>query len=218
MEKKSIEGNVNLRKVIIFWTVFGLGLFLILCLYTLFQDDYRVRMYDVLRWEIRSVESFSEAWHTATYCSSTVHTMVKYVLPIYCGSVLLVATIFIWAVSKMQIVVTDKRVYGKTYFGRSVDLPMDSISAVGSTWFKGIAVSTSSGQISFLLIQNAKEIHATIRKLLIERQEQKEKAQAVPNSAAASPAEELKKYKELLDSGVITQEDFDAKKKQLLGL
>ena len=31
-------------------------------------------------------------------------------------------------------------------------------------------------------------------------------------------ADELKKYKELLDSGVITQEEFDAKKKQLLGL
>lgn len=33
-----------------------------------------------------------------------------------------------------------------------------------------------------------------------------------------SPVEELKKYKELLDGGIITQEEFDAKKKQLLGL
>ena len=32
------------------------------------------------------------------------------------------------------------------------------------------------------------------------------------------PADELKKFKELLDMGVITQEEFDAKKKQLLGL
>lgn len=36
--------------------------------------------------------------------------------------------------------------------------------------------------------------------------------------AQVSSADELKKYKELLDSGVITQEEFDAKKKQLLGL
>ena len=36
--------------------------------------------------------------------------------------------------------------------------------------------------------------------------------------AAVSGADELKKYKDLLDSGVITQEEFDAKKKQLLGL
>lgn len=35
---------------------------------------------------------------------------------------------------------------------------------------------------------------------------------------AISSADELKKFKELLDSGIITQEEFDAKKKQLLGL
>ena len=35
---------------------------------------------------------------------------------------------------------------------------------------------------------------------------------------AASPAEEVKKMKELLDMGIITQEEFDIKKKQLLGL
>lgn len=33
-----------------------------------------------------------------------------------------------------------------------------------------------------------------------------------------SPAEELKKFKELLDMGVISQEEFDAKKKQILGI
>lgn len=40
----------------------------------------------------------------------------------------------------------------------------------------------------------------------------------VQNTVVASAADELKKYKELLDMGVITQEEFDAKKKQLLNL
>ena len=35
---------------------------------------------------------------------------------------------------------------------------------------------------------------------------------------AISPAEEVKKMKELLDMGIITQEEFEIKKKQLLGL
>ena len=35
---------------------------------------------------------------------------------------------------------------------------------------------------------------------------------------ALSSADELKKFKDLLDAGIITQEEFDAKKKQLLGL
>ena len=37
-------------------------------------------------------------------------------------------------------------------------------------------------------------------------------------ASAVSSADEIKKFKELLDLGIITQEEFDAKKKQLLGL
>ena len=48
------------------------------------------------------------------------------------------------------------------------------------------------------------------------------KGQAVPGdpepARSTLDAGELTKLKELLDAGVITQEDFDAKKKQLLGL
>lgn len=48
------------------------------------------------------------------------------------------------------------------------------------------------------------------------------KAKSAPDQATViqqtSAADELKKFKELLDMGVITQEEFDAKKKQLLGL
>ena len=47
--------------------------------------------------------------------------------------------------------------------------------------------------------------------------EEQKKASA-PASAPVSAADELKKFKELLESGIITQEEFDAKKKQLLGL
>ena len=38
------------------------------------------------------------------------------------------------------------------------------------------------------------------------------------HSVGFSCADEILKYKELMDDGIITQEEFDAKKKQLLGL
>ena len=41
---------------------------------------------------------------------------------------------------------------------------------------------------------------------------------ASTEKSAVSSADELKKYKELLDSGIISQEEFDAKKKQLLNI
>ena len=49
-------------------------------------------------------------------------------------------------------------------------------------------------------------------------------APAAPAPAPAAPtsvseaADDLMKLKELLDAGILTQEEFDAKKKQLLGL
>lgn len=47
-------------------------------------------------------------------------------------------------------------------------------------------------------------------------------AAPAPSSPSSAPvhstAEELKLYKELLDAGILTQEEFDAKKKQLLNL
>lgn len=48
--------------------------------------------------------------------------------------------------------------------------------------------------------------------------EEKQPQQVINNIQETSNADELKKYKELLDSGAITQEEFDKKKKQLLGL
>ncbi len=44
----------------------------------------------------------------------------------------------------------------------------------------------------------------------------KQNISTTPHSMSA--ADELQKFKDLLDSGVITQEEFDSKKKQLLGL
>ena len=121
---------------------------------------------------------------------------------------------------KCEITVTDKRVYGKAAFGKRVDLPFDKISAVSMCAFKGIGVSTSSGQIKFLFCKNKNDVFKAISNLLINRQDNqvKQPEKAIIQEMPQSNADELKKYKELLDSGVITQEEFDAKKKQLLDL
>ena len=121
-------------------------------------------------------------------------------------------------VNKTELIVTDKRVYGKAMFGKRVDLPVDSISAVGTSMLKGIAVASSSGRIKFLGISNRDEIHKVISDLLVGRQEKPISNTVVKQEVQQSSADELKKYKELFDQGIISQEEFDAKKKQLLGL
>lgn len=62
--------------------------------------------------------------------------------------------------------------------------------------------------------KEAEVIVAFIRKQIDEIKQ----APAAGVEKQSSAAEELKKFKELLDMGILTQEEFDAKKKQLLGL
>lgn len=126
--------------------------------------------------------------------------------------------VYFWLRS-YELTVTNKRIYGKIAWGKRVDLPVDSVSATAMVpLFKGVSVSTSSGKISFLVIKNADEIYTVMNDLLIARQQEKANAVVTTTVPQSDEADQLKKYKDLLDDGVISQEEFDAKKKQLLGV
>ena len=126
--------------------------------------------------------------------------------------------IYLWLRS-YELTVTDKRIFGKVAWGKRVDLPVDSVSATATiSLLKGVSVSTSSGRISFLVIKNADAIYKIMNNLLIERQQEKVNATVVASAPKTDEADQIKKYKDLLESCVITQEEFDAKKKKLLGL
>lgn len=132
----------------------------------------------------------------------------------------IVTFIIYWAHSKCEISITEKNVKGKTLFGKEVVLPLYMVSAYSTRKFLStIAVATSSGITKFALIENYAEIGNILSQKINERQENTVQ-QSTVNAPAPQTSEmdELKKLKELLDAGIITQEEFDAKKKQLLGL
>ena len=117
-----------------------------------------------------------------------------------------------------KLIVTENNIrgtYGKI-FKRNVDLPLDSINSVEYVKKSGIVnIATSSQKIHFESLLNAEEISNVINDLLQKRQATRGTTTVVNRS---SNAEELSKFKKLLDEGISTQEEFDAKKKQLLGL
>lgn len=131
--------------------------------------------------------------------------------------ILIVGLILVFAFKKVSLTITDKRVFGTAKWGKRVDLPLDMISAVATSALGGIAVSTSSGKIDFKGIQNNMDIHAEISKLLLLRQENN-KENEKNNSSSKSDSEEILKLHDLLEKGIITKEEFETKKKQLLGL
>ena len=122
----------------------------------------------------------------------------------------------IYYASKYSLVVTNKNVKGRVTFGKEVTLPNDSLSAISKVAFHGIGVSTASGLIKFRMIENRDDIYSVINDIINQRQGQQVATTIVNNQS--SNADELKKFSDLLAQGIITQEEFDAKKKQLLGL
>lgn len=87
----------------------------------------------------------------------------------------------------------------------------------GSTELKGGVIAAMNDENSVPVspqnLQQAREIVE-----YIEQRRTELRAPVAAAVAAPSAMDELRKLKELLDLGIVTQEEFDAKKKQLLGL
>lgn len=223
MEEKLImqSQRYNVKKLFLIICVIGLIVGLIVSAAIYVSD---------IMWDLERLEEYTQEYEAtgSTYArenmqrfqrwleSDIEYACIMVVIPLALA-LIIGGIVYSW-LSKIELTVTDKRVYGKAAFGKRVDLPLDSVSAVGSGWPKGIAVSTSSGKIAFLAIKNRDNLHKCISNLLIERQSKAAPVAAAKPEIPQSNADELKKYKDLLDSGVITQEEFDAKKKQLLGI
>lgn len=112
-----------------------------------------------------------------------------------------------------ELVVTESRVTGKLGKKR-VDLPVSQISSIGTLAFNGIFINTNSGQIAFQELTNRDEVYDCLAELIKNRQEPHTSVTTAPSGLT----DELTELKKLFDAGIITQEEFDAKKKQLLGL
>lgn len=120
--------------------------------------------------------------------------------------------------SKYQLYVTPSAITGCGLGGKRVYLPLDMISAHSTSHFmKTISIATSSGTVKFLHIENYDEISNVLNDLISKRQNetQQKNKQAIVQPQISS-ADELLKYKQLLDLGIISQEEFEAKKKELL--
>lgn len=155
---------------------------------------------------------------------------------VWIGLVFLVGpiwTYYCYKVSKdVKLVITNKRVIAKGgRFGSESNIPIDSISAVSKGIFKSVKITSSSGVINFNFLENPVEIYETINNLINKRNsliddiytKQKSNVEITninkgTSSAPIDNVETLRHYKELLDEGILTQEEFDTKKKELLGL
>lgn len=99
----------------------------------------------------------------------------------------LIALIVYLAFNKMQIVVTDKRVYGRGFWGRRMSLPCDQISSISTTiLFGGITIGTSSGYLRWYCLGDKMKFYNVINDIFVERQNKEQSEYAVGGDNKAS--------------------------------
>jgi hypothetical protein len=119
---------------------------------------------------------------------------------------------------KTAIIVTDEHLYIAKATGMLSGIDFNTIPRKTITSIKvesGLLFSTLNITVGSMVHKLEKVISAHASELnkilLIKPEEQK---QSIPQN----PTDEIRKYKSLLDDGIISQEEFDKKKKELLGL
>ena len=217
-EKILIKSEVNKTlKKILKWgplVLFGIAVLISICL--CFEYEYEYKSW----WNGKIYTDTSIGWILAFRFGEQTRFFVWFVIGCLCLLSAIIVGIIYLVHKNCELQVTDKNVKGKTLLGKEVVLPLYMVSAYSTSKFLSvITVATASGITKFSLIQNYKEIGDVLSKTINERQASTTTSQVETASTTQSNfMDDLIKLKSLLDSGIITQEEFDAKKKQLLGL
>lgn len=115
--------------------------------------------------------------------------------------------------NKAELVIQQNTIIGKKCNGKTVQFLLKDIKSVETTRTRGLKITGAGIKYVIHSICNGDDMKNTIMCMLTE----------IPNEQAVvvmsdNSTSSIKEYKELLDLGIITQEEFDAKKKQLLGM
>jgi len=127
------------------------------------------------------------------------------------------------------LIITNLRVlyyYGPNKDNWTLDqIPVDTIESIEFSRSYTSSYLSVYGKSSIfhlnsdrhVLMEKARDL---INQMIYDKSQNSESSESESSASdnMAQAAEALKSLKELLDSGIITQEEFDAKKKQLLGL
>ena len=119
---------------------------------------------------------------------------------------------------KNEVIVDGDRIVCKKGKKTAKEFLIKDVKSVGLVSMKGLMIRGNGFKYKINLLRNAEELKTVIMDSLAKLPAESVATTEIKQEVLPSAADELKKYKGLLDSGIITQEEFDAKKKQLLGL
>lgn len=125
---------------------------------------------------------------------------------------------YAYALTNKRFIYGQKGLFGETFEYLKVE-NIDNVSFKKGWLYREFDIVTYRQLVCFCVLHNRDQL---LNKMLQEEfHKLKEKQNNLKNSISVdsvSNADEIRKYKRLLDDGIITQEEFDNKKKELLGL
>ena len=140
---------------------------------------------------------------------------VDILLTIFIGGIIHTAMYF--SARNNCITLTNYKITGVYNRHLSLNIPIDSISSVSKGWRGSLCITCAGNQYDIMFVGNRDDFCSSLNELLNTRTQQALNG-ITPATNQQSNYGEIAKLKQLLDNGIITQEEFDAKKKQLLGL
>lgn len=171
--------------------------------------------------------------HTGLLIIAVLLFLVLTLLPILC---------FVFSkliANRCTLTLTEKQICGqlKTLFGKKqIQIPIEKLDNIMTTSGfmdklrsgETICVSSNSGMVKFHYVQNADEfVQAALKRIEeVKRSQPAAAPQADPvqhaqpapvqNVSGSDAMEKINSLKQMLDSGLISQEEFDEKKKDIL--
>ena len=122
---------------------------------------------------------------------------------------------FAYAITNKRILMAQQKMIGQVLQSVAID-NLNDITLNSGMVFGVITVDTIKEKFNVAIAkQMALNVNEKIHEVLLSLKEQKKTSST---ETTTSSADELLKFKNLLDMGVITSEEFEKKKKQLLGL
>ena len=165
---------------------------------------------------------FFELWHPRyVYLAFISHIATLIILhwAFLLMSVMSLLTYF-FLLPHCNLAISNNFIKARTFWGKKVELPIHMVSSYSTRKILSVvSISTSSGIIRIPGIGNYKEIDDVLKNLLTERQKKTEvQASTGTYQSNTKNLDDLITLKNLLDNGIITQEEFDLKKKEILNL
>ena len=176
--------------------------------YFMYEDYY----YEYEKYYSSYYDTFKEFYFSELFKQA-------YGFMILIGIAIIVGSIFVKKkMENHQITVTSKRVYGET-LGQKIEFNITDIQTVETCILEGVLIKVDNKAYNFYMMKNQYEIIKAIN-YLKDLNKPEEAVVEDPNvvSSLAYDIERLSLLKELLDLNLITLEDFNKKKKEILNI